>query len=190
MSQIPASVPIGIGIAAGVVLLIGAIVGASSSAAAAPKQLPGSGGGSGGGTAPAGGTTPGGGTAPGGGIGGSTEPGNGGTTLPAMPQLKWQKATTINPGDPTRIAIAVADAAQIQQTLGANMLAVISSFFFLSSAHPATNYSPGAPLPADWPADDLNPSAEAHAEFVFVGPNPVQVAWLGIPIQVWTQIVA
>jgi hypothetical protein len=106
--------------------------------------------------------------------------------MPAYPH--WQRATTINPGDPVRIAVAVADMAAIGKILGPNASAVLSTFFDLQAATDLLNYAQGDALPDDWPADDTHRGAEVHSAFTYNGPGPIQVAWLGIPIQVWTLV--
>lgn len=125
-------------------------------------------------------------------------------TPPKQPTgTAWVRATTINPGDAVRVAIAAADLATLAKTFGttadlSGLQAILSDptvagvlkYGAGAFGSPATVqlWAPADPtLPSDWPADDPAVGAEFHAAFTYNGAAPLTVALSPIPFIAWTR---
>jgi hypothetical protein len=144
--------------------------------------------------------------------GGGVGTGGGGTGGggPQGPYWKWTDAGNQTPiTDGTRVRISISPAAmsalafQLQQQVQ-NPREFLIAFLAMpgwfraryhtdaTSNPPLTSltegaiWSPGAPLPADWPADEPSPGGNWHVEVIAHPSGPFLVQQLPVAMQLWT----
>jgi hypothetical protein len=124
------------------------------------------------------------------------------SVVPALPppagHVLWIATSTIAPGARVRLSLAASDFATIAQSLGltidfAGWQNLLASAAVQSAIHassllawaPVGGAMLPAPLPADWPADDVGAASEYHAELVYGGTVPLSTATLPVPVLAW-----
>jgi hypothetical protein len=120
-------------------------------------------------------------------------PGAASTNVARGGKVTWEPTNVVRQGDRIRISVDPADYAQLATSLGGvstgmwgwQSLLANPTIQHVINAPSMSAWAPSDPLPTDWPAGDATAATEYHAEFVYGGVLPLNLAQSPLPMRAW-----